>query len=361
MKKTTYKSFSKLVYLCLLVFILFSACRYDKKTEKTPIIYITDLYHPYADPDDHFDLAAIYAIDEFDVRAVIIDYTRPWGNPGIIPIEQLSSITKRKFPVYLGLYEKLKSPDDTGEDQAAYQDGVEIILKELEKSEEKITIFSVGSARDVSAAYNRNPQLFESKVEKLVLFIGEATVTEFIEFNVSLDKQAFINVMNNVPNIWWVPCFDGGIENPGTGEVMNNNGLASFWTASRSELMKNASDPVINYFIYCFSRSKDTVNYIDYLFQPVNKDSLYTYITNPSIKERNLWCCSVFPYFVDKDKTKYPFTFNEVNVSVNEKAELNYTEDGNKMLRFEVTDKDSYKQRMTDIFTELGKNLNDKH
>ena len=43
-----------------------------QKTEKIPLIYCSDLYHPHVDPDDHFDIAAIYAIPEFDIKAIIL-------------------------------------------------------------------------------------------------------------------------------------------------------------------------------------------------------------------------------------------------------------------------------------------------
>ena len=38
-----------------------------------PVIYSTDLYHPHDDPDDHYDLATVFALPELDVKGVIID------------------------------------------------------------------------------------------------------------------------------------------------------------------------------------------------------------------------------------------------------------------------------------------------
>ena len=33
---------------------------------KIPLIYCTDLFHPPEDPDDWFDLATVFSMDEFD-------------------------------------------------------------------------------------------------------------------------------------------------------------------------------------------------------------------------------------------------------------------------------------------------------
>ena len=53
--------------------------------EKVPIVYSTDLFHPHADPDDHYDLACLFALEEFDIRGIILDLggrSRPSGRAG---------------------------------------------------------------------------------------------------------------------------------------------------------------------------------------------------------------------------------------------------------------------------------------
>jgi hypothetical protein len=40
---------------------------------RIPVLYCTDLFHPHDDPDDHFDLATLYAIPEFDLRGIVLD------------------------------------------------------------------------------------------------------------------------------------------------------------------------------------------------------------------------------------------------------------------------------------------------
>jgi hypothetical protein len=337
-----------LITFFITVFI-FCSCFLNINPGITTVIYVTDLYHPYADPDDHFDLAALYALKQIDIRSIIIDYAKPHKTPGRIPIEQLNFITNRKIPVYLGLKEKLTLPDDTGESQSNSQEGCNAILNCLEQSDNKVTIISVGSLRDIAAAYNRNPNLFENKVDKLIIFIGESSNQDFFEYNVRLDKNAYIRVMNNIPNIWWIPCFDGG--------SWQNNGNASYWSEHRSVLLKGASDPIINYFLYAFTKSTDSINYIPHLYSPVNTEDLQSHILDSSILLRNLWCCSVFPYFVEKDKSNFPFTFEQVSVSVDSNAVLHYTGTGNKLMRFAITDTANYNKKMTAIFNEILRNL----
>lgn len=81
-----------------------------------PVIYCTDLFHPHDDPDDHFDLAALFALPELDVKAIILDQGgKQVAKPGSIPVSQLLQLTSRRVPFETGLAQKLTSPADTGE------------------------------------------------------------------------------------------------------------------------------------------------------------------------------------------------------------------------------------------------------
>ena len=74
------KNFSGIKLLCFLflplILWLFTFSK-QKKNVKVPVIYITYLYHPHHDLDDHFDLVAMYAIKEFDIKGIIIDCAEP--------------------------------------------------------------------------------------------------------------------------------------------------------------------------------------------------------------------------------------------------------------------------------------------
>ena len=76
---------------------------------KTPLIDVTDLYHPHQDFGDNFDLLLPYALaDEIDLRAVVLDCTQRFRearadhpnpdyrdfhgprDPGFVPVLQLN-------------------------------------------------------------------------------------------------------------------------------------------------------------------------------------------------------------------------------------------------------------------------------
>jgi len=108
-----------LVRTLVLLFLLLSfSCsqKQQVKEEKISIIYSTDLYHPHEDPDDHFDIATMYAFDEIEIKLVVIDNAKKNNDAetGRIPIAQLNRMTGRNVPHAVGLTEKLKSPDDDG-------------------------------------------------------------------------------------------------------------------------------------------------------------------------------------------------------------------------------------------------------
>ena len=55
-------------------------------TRSVPVIYCTDLFQPHDDPDDHFDLATLYAMPELDIKGVVLDQGRNnWSAPGASP------------------------------------------------------------------------------------------------------------------------------------------------------------------------------------------------------------------------------------------------------------------------------------
>jgi hypothetical protein len=163
-----------------------------------PVIYSTDLFHPYDDPDDHLDLATLFGIEEFDIKAVLLDQgDRQAKRPGSVPLGQMMRLTGRSVPFAVGLVDKLRSPEDDGRSQARdYQGAVELLLKTLRDSPEPVTIIEVGSVRDIVAAYNREPALLRSKVKAIYANIGNSSVGGE-EWNVKLDPQAYIGFLRS--------------------------------------------------------------------------------------------------------------------------------------------------------------------
>ncbi len=336
-----------------------------------PVIYSTDLFHPHDDPDDHFDLAAISAMPELDLKGIVLDQgDKQLKRPGAIPVSQMNKITGRNVPTVLGLTEKLKSPTDRALDQnPEFQKGVEFILDTLRSSPSPVMITTVGSVRDVVAAYNRNPALFRGKLGKLLVFIGEASDPSFQEYNVKLDLQAYVGLMRSGLPIYWVPCFDGG--------KWKNAGHASFWNAKHEDLLREASPELVQFFIYALE--KETSDPLSFLSSPAEPQRQAQFFA----RTRNLWCTAVFGVLsgrqVTFDGTKYRsvppanrkaheaalnndlFGFSEVDMSISDTGIVRYgkSRDSRKVMRFEVRNKASYAEGMTrmtaDLLSRLGR------
>lgn len=221
-----------------------------------PVIYCTDLFHPHDDPDDHFDLATLFALPELDVRAIILDQgAKQLQRPGSIPIQQLCAITGRRIPWAIGLDERLESPNDTGISRPVqFQAGVEAILQVLRQAKTPVTIVQTGSLRDLAAAYNRQPELLRSKVARLYVNSGNAEGTQF-EYNAQLDPIAYRRVMESDLPLYWCPCFGGS-------EAWSKGPHGAWWQFRQGELFDRLSPRLLSYFAYalmCLPSSVDPV------------------------------------------------------------------------------------------------------
>lgn len=359
-------SIRKCVFILILLVLSVSNiyAKENVSVEKVPVIYCTDLFHPHDDPDDHFDIACLYAIEEVEIKAIVLDQgQKQKKKPGSIPISQLNHITGRNVPHALGLSDKLQSAGDKGLWQAKeYQEGVELILSTLKNSKEPVTIIAIGSLRDVAAGYNRSPNLFKAKVNRLFIFIGEASKKGHVEYNVGLDKNAYIRIMNSGLPVYWIPCFDGG--------VWQNHGRASYWKASHQDLLGRVSDKVMKYFIYALLRKneKDPIRYLEH---EVNKDDKKKVLS----MNRNLWCAAIFAHIAgrrfirnenefisismnalyNKEQNIRPFKFDEVSVFIDEQANVSYEQTGraNKIRQFRILTPDIYAEVMTSVTAQL--------
>jgi hypothetical protein len=318
-----------------------------------PVIYCTDLFHPHEDPDDHFDLASIYALRELDVKAIVLDQgARQQRQPGSIPVLQINRITGRQVPAAPGLAQPLASPTDKALDQAAeYQGGVGIILKTLRDSSEPVRIAAVGSVRDVVAAFNREPALFRARVDRLLVFIGEASDPKFREYNVGLDPHAYVGLMRSGLPVWWVPCFDGGL--------WQNRGHASFWKASHRDVLKDVSPALTQYFIYALEHER--ADPLAFLAQPVDVARRAKLLAG----ERNFWCTALFSVLAwpVSQTGEDLFGFAPVEVNVGDDATVRYATGpgAQKVMRFEIRDPAHYAAEMTRRTTRLLRSLETAH
>jgi len=211
---------------------------------RVPLVYSTDLFHPHDDPDDHLDLATVFALPEFDLRAVLLDQgDRQKERPGSLVMEQMAALTGRKAPYARGLIEKLRSPSDTGANQPAEcQGAVELLLRTLRASRDPVVIIQVGSSRDIVAAFNRDPVLFRSRVKAIYANIGNIAV-KGKEWNVQLDPHAYVGLIRSGLPVYLCPCFP------------QKDPHATFWKlSSYRDTLDRAPLPLQNFFLYALHK-----------------------------------------------------------------------------------------------------------
>lgn len=225
---------------------------------KIPLIHITDLYHPPQDPDDLLDFATVMALDEFDLKGVALDITRkfliaaPEGfdiprDPGFVPVTQLSYLTGRAVPVAMGPIEPLKNPKDPATGLPSQQEAaIRMVLDILSGSSQPVVISSVGSARIITASYNREPDLLKEKVAYVVLNAG-STGGPKTEWNAELDAEAYVGLWRSgLPIRWYPPSTESGAFDPASDR-------GTYWKASHAELFKSISDPLRAWITFTFT------------------------------------------------------------------------------------------------------------
>jgi len=254
--------------------------------EKVPILYSTDLHHPHMDPDDHFDLATLFAMREFDVRGIVLDCgAHQQKAPGQIPVSQILHLTRRKVPYAIGLAKPLRSAADDGRDQPGeFQRGVGLILDALRKSPDKLTVFTTGSLRDVAAAFNREPELLRRKIARLYVNIGNPAIGEEnrrYEYNVNLDRHAYVCVMQSGLPIHWCPCFHGTIWERGV--------QGTYWKFDQGRVLEATPQGLQNWFIFALTKPQN-VDPIAFLSAPQDRATRTKVWKMP----RNMWCTAPF-------------------------------------------------------------------
>ncbi len=251
----------------------------------TDVILCMDLHHPPQDPDDHFDLAVVYALTNVNVLGIVLDDgARQQKAPGHIPVAQMNYLTGSSLATYPGLAAPLSgSYDDGAKQAAAYQAGVQFILNTLQAASNQVTVITTGSLRDIAAAYNRDPSLLKEKIDRLYAFIGSGTLVDCEEYNVQLDPYARDIVFASDLPVYWIPCFHAGRWTIGP--------HGSWWQSTQSRLWNRAPDAVVQYFLYALEGEQS--NPISFLHAPVDAGVL----SRHAGVLRNLWCAGLICTF----------------------------------------------------------------
>ncbi len=220
-----------------------------------PLIYCSDIFHPAMDPDDHFDLAALFAMKTFDVKAVILDGhidrkgQDQFNGGGRIPLAQMTAITGYAVPSAVGFNAKLASPTDTLSDyEKRYQGGVELMRRVLEDSPVPVTI-KISTGTDLAVLFNRHPDLCRRKIRAVYFNAGHGVGGATDEYNVSLDPVAYTRIFETGLPVFWNPCF-------GKGREVGDGHCNFFVVKDQRFLLEHASERLSRFFSYALLAPK---------------------------------------------------------------------------------------------------------
>ncbi len=234
-------------------------------------VHQTDIFHPHGDPDDHWDLATVYALaaqGKVDLRGMMFDYppAHRAGDPATLAMAQLGYLTGiTGVPFVIGSMHPMSNrKDDLRNQEARNRAAAEWLCRVLEESPERIAINIVGSCTDVALAGLLRPDLFASKCKALYLNAGAAHpgVAGELEYNVRLNPGSYAAVFDLPCPVYWCPCWHQT-------EVREVGENGTWYSFSQGEVFAHLGDPLCAYFLYMLDRSDDP-KYLRYLNAPVD-------------------------------------------------------------------------------------------
>jgi hypothetical protein len=342
----------------------------EKAKKKTPVLHVTDLYRPHMDPDDHWDLAVVYALayrGDIELKGVLIDHLPENAgrrNPDIAAVAQMNLIAGTCVPVAVGSGLPMRSRDDVQANvPTVHRQGVQMVLDVLRKSSEPVVINVLGSSRDVAIAGKNEPELFKAKCAGIYLNAGTGSPkmgpASKLEYNVTLDKYAFAAIFDLPCPVYWMPCF----EELGSGWQQQVCEYGTHYKFRQDQILPYLSDMVQNYFSYMFGKYTDS-NWLGYLEGPKDKALL----SKVGSVYRNMWCTAGFlheaGYTVTRDgqivsrnkKHAEPVvTFDAVKVKCDDNGVTHWVHDDGSKDRFifHVRDTGNYQPAMTGAMKSL--------
>ncbi|MFC1634860.1 hypothetical protein ACFL5Z_08460 [Planctomycetota bacterium] len=348
--------------------ILNSRCARGKdwteKNQKIPVLHITDLFRPHMDPDDHWDLACIYALahqGDIDLKGVLIDHppaNRTDRNPDITAVAQMNLICNLFVPTGVGSPHSLKSRNDI-QPYASGTDhhGVRMIFNILNQSPRPVVINILGSSRDVAIAGKKDPDLFADNCAAIYLNAGTGSPNmgpaSKLEYNVTLGKFAYAAIFDLPCPVYWMPCFEE-MESRRERSVRE---YGTHYEFQQDRILPHLTKSVQNYFAYMFGKYTDH-NWLHYLKSPGDQALL----SKVGGMNRHMWCTAGFFHAAGytvcsdgkivplKEKSDRPvFTFDPIKIKCADNGVTKWTPDDNSKDRFifHVRDVEHYQSAMT--------------
>jgi hypothetical protein len=324
---------------------------------KVTMLHATDLFRPHVDPDDHWDLACMYALarlGDIDLKAVVIDFPPTGKDPDIAAVAQLNHITGLAVPVVVGSPLRMKSRDDI-QPYAGPSDhnAADMVLDVLRASPQPVVINITGCCRDIALAGKKDPQLFKKKCAAIYLNAGAGSPKNDpgakLEYNVSLDRAAYAAIFDLPCPLYWMPWF---VREYGT-----------FYKFRQSKILRDLSDKMQNYFAYMLGKVKSS-DWLQYLTGEKDGKLLAQHGAN----DRNMWCTAGFLHATgnsvsrrgdilpaDKAGTSSVFTFDPIQVRCSDNGVTEWATDDKSKDRyiFHVRDVKNYQAAVTQAMKSL--------
>jgi len=274
---------------------------------KYALIHATDLFRPHADPDDHFDLATVFALaaqGRFELPAVMIDHP-PEGmaaDPDVLAVAQLSRISGLAVPVLTGTPKRLDPAEASRPENQAGIAGVRALLKIMRASPLPVLISVVGSCRDVALAGRMDPKLFAAKCAGIYLNAGSGTPDPAkaarLEYNVNLDPASYAAIFDLPCPVYWLPCFEVA---PGEGVPFAAGDFGTFYRFAQKEVLPRLSPRLQNYFAFMFKQGESDREHqsdADALrpswLQTLEGPRDEALLDRQGERSRNMWCTAGF-------------------------------------------------------------------
>lgn len=354
----------------------------NRKKPKVAVLHVTDLFRPFADPDDHWDLACTYALalrGDVELLAVMIDHPpRADFDPDVQAVAQMNYLTGLAAPVIVGAPRRIEPGEVDRPENRAVLGGMRALVDLLRKSSLPVVIHILGSSRDVALAGKLEPKLFAEKCAGIYLNAGSGTpdkaLAERLEYNVALDPASYGAIFDLPCPVYWLPCFDvapGPKDNP-----LSSGPYGTYYRFQQKEILPRLSARCQNYFAFAFKQgfserarqqNLETLapHWLHYLEGPNDREFLIRLGNFP----RNMWCTGGFLHaaglgvdlagkITPLEELKSPlFTFDPVQVECSAAGITSWKPDPQSRNRhlFHIRDEAHYGKGMTAAMCSLLK------
>jgi hypothetical protein len=229
---------------------------------KVALIHATDLFRPHNDPDDHFDLATVFALAAqglFELLAVLIDHppANLAADPDVLAVAQLNRITGLAVPVLTGSPKRLDPAEASRPENREAIAGVMTLLRIMRASHLPVMISIVGSSRDVALAGRLEPKLFADKCAGVYLNAGSGTPDRTkaarLEYNVNLDPASYAAIFDLPCPLYWLPCFEVA---PGGGVHFAVAEFGTCYKFIQKNVFERLSPRLQNYFAFMLKQGE---------------------------------------------------------------------------------------------------------